>query len=99
MIYNFTKAAIDNIAHNVPDTIDVGVVSLKAAIDSAIFKYHGLLEGKKVPEINIKIQGYPMTKNRFVSNYDVITGTGPMYLFMPTMVIFGLVVSEIAREK
>ena len=45
------------------------------------------------------MSSYPSTKNRFMENYDSISASGPAYLFMPAMLIFGLLVTELTREK
>lgn len=71
------------------------------AIDNAIIAYEHSLHGiDDAPSyIDMEYQGFPKTLNRYFHHYSVVSTQGPLYFFIPPMILFGMIVSEIAKEK
>jgi hypothetical protein len=49
--------------------------------------------------IEVNSQDYPKVPTRFAEGYNVFSGTGAFYLFIPIMISFILLINEILREK
>jgi hypothetical protein len=78
---------------------DYATLSVKLALDQAILSYQALAAGVSEPELSVKVQEYPRVPSRYLTGYDVISTSGPFYLFIPPMVTFVIVLTEIVREK
>lgn len=68
-------------------------------VDQALLKYVAQKRGLPAPEISIELSKSPDPPNRFLKGYDTVAVNGPMYFFIPPMVIFGALLSEIVKEK
>mmetsp|Transcript_23109 Transcript_23109/g.41251 ORF Transcript_23109/g.41251 Transcript_23109/m.41251 type:complete len:901 (-) Transcript_23109:1806-4508(-) len=78
---------------------DYATLSVKLALDKAILSYQSQKMGLDEPEIEVSVQEFPKIPSRYLSGYDVISTSGPFYLFIPPMVTFVIVLTEIVREK
>lgn len=78
---------------------DYATLSVKLALDKAILSYQARAAGLPEPEVTVNLQEYPSIPSRYLSGYDVISTSGPFYLFIPPMVTFVIVLTEIVREK
>lgn len=98
IFYNFTSSP-KVLVFNEYDVIDDGVVSLKNTIDKAIIKYKAVEKNVPVPIMDVLYSSFPEPENRLFKGHDVVSVSGPLYFFIPPMLIFGLVLSEIVKEK
>ena len=99
ILYNFTIVSKNIFDQNLPDVVERNVVALKLAVDNAIINYQARKKGLPELLIEVVIQAFPLTKNRFLKSYDVVSVMGHMYFFIPPMFIFGVLVAEIVKEK
>ena len=99
IIYNYTAVSKNIFDTNLPDPIQYEVLATKLAIDNAIFSYECKKRGMKDIMIDAIVQPFPLPANRFLKGYDAVSMTGPFYFFIPPMFVFGLLVSEIVKEK
>ena len=80
--------------------MDRQVVSLKLAIDTAILNYERKYQDlDSLFEIDLTIQEYPHVRSRFLEGYDVVAMTGGFYFYIPPMIVFVVLLTEIVREK
>ena len=100
IVYNYTSIMRQDFTSFNPHYFSPGAIGVKIAVDNAILAYENskLLFGKS-PQVQSKYQSFPSAVNRFMVNYDVTSVQGPLYFFIPPMILFGMIVSEIAREK
>lgn len=82
-----------------PMPIDHRVLQAKIAIDRAIFSYKAMTIGRTDISIEAIMQDFPHTASRFVDGYDVIAIEGAFWFFIPPMVTFILLLTELVREK
>ena len=82
-----------------PMPMDHRVLQAKIAIDRAIFSYKAQLTGRMDISIEAITQDFPHTASRFVEGYDVIAIEGAFWFFIPPMVTFILLLTELVREK
>ena len=99
ILYNFTVVSKNLFDTNLPDPIESEVLATKLAIDNAIFSYECKKRGLKDIILEAVIQSFPLPANRFLKGYDSPSMTGPFYFFIPPMFVFGLLISEIVKEK
>lgn len=99
IIYNFTEVSRNIFDPNLPDPIESKVLAVKLAMDNAILSYQARKKGFKDIIIDVVLQSFPVPPNRFLKGYDAVSMTGPLYFFIPPMFVFGLLVSEIVKEK
>lgn len=99
IVYNFTEVPKDLFDPNLPNPLEINALSVKLAIDSAIVSYQARKKGLKDIFFEAVIQSYPLPENRFLKGYDAVSMTGPLYFFIPPMFVFGLLISEIVKEK
>ena len=99
IIYNFTIISTNIIDINIPDPINKCVLAVKLAMDNAIFNYKAKQKGFTEIFIELILQYYPKTANKFIKGYDSIALHGPFYFFIPSIFIFGLLLSELVKEK
>ena len=64
-----------------------------------ILSYHSKKKGLGDIIIEAVVQLFPLPPNRFLKGYDAVSMAGPLYFFIPPMFVFGLLVSEIVKEK
>ena len=100
IIYNFTSASSPFIVRpDEPSPIDHSILPLKLAIDNAILSYRlREINGPEV-EITAEMSDYPHSVNRLIQGYDTVTMQGPLYFFLPPMIVFIMVMTEMVREK
>eukprot|EP00743_Colponemidia_sp_Colp-15_P008092 GILK01008768.1.p1 GENE.GILK01008768.1~~GILK01008768.1.p1 ORF type:complete len:953 (+),score=144.68 GILK01008768.1:132-2990(+) len=79
-----------------PDYISTAT---KVALDRAIMTFESQRTGKTVPTIEVSTQSFPQTANRRLIGVDVVSSEGAFWFFIPPMVSFVVVLSEIVREK
>lgn len=99
-IYNFTAATMPFMVK--PDEespVDRSILPLKIALDNGILDYR--LQQSGLPPLTItgEMGDFPHTPNRFIEGYDTVTMQGPLYFFLPPMIIFIMVMTEMVREK
>ena len=99
LMYNYTIIPIDIFDPNLLEIIKPNVLAVKLAIDNAIINYYGSKKGYKEIIIELITQSFPVPLIRFIKGIDVVSINGPLYFFIPPMLIFGLLMSEIVREK
>ena len=99
MMYNFTIISKNIFDPNLPDPVESKVLAVKLAMDNAIINYQARRKGLPEMFIEAVIQSFPVPRNRYLKGYDAVSMAGPMYFFIPPMLIFGLLVSEIVKEK
>ena len=83
---------------NAPRPVDYSSLSVKLAIDSAIYDYYNP-NSETSQNFEAEYQGYPITVNRFLKGYDIVTDVGVFYFYIPPMVTFVVMLIEIVREK
>lgn len=85
-------------------------VSLKLSMDNALAHYLEYTNtNSTVPydpstnlhhrHISLHLQDFPKTEPRFFQGYDIITGWGAFYFFVPYMVLFITTSMDMLREK
>jgi ABC-type multidrug transport system ATPase subunit len=99
IMYNYTMISKNLFDTNLPDPIQAEVLAAKLAIDNAILSYECKKRGLKDVILEAVIQSFPQPPNRFLKGYDSVSMTGPFYFFIPPMFVFGLLISEIVKEK
>ena len=99
IIYNYTMISENIFDANVPEPVQSEVLATKLALDNAIFSYESKKRGLKDIVLEAVIQSFPLPANRFLKGYDTVSMTGPFYFFIPPMFVFGLLISEIVKEK
>jgi ABC-type multidrug transport system ATPase subunit len=99
ILYNFTIISKNLFDPNLPDTVQREVLAVKLLMDNAILNYHATKNGLKEIIIEVILQTFPACINRFIKDLDVVSINGPLYFFIPPMFVFGLLVSEIVKEK
>lgn len=69
-------------------------------MDEAIINY-SLEQQGKTGNVNIDVQTgrFPLTHNRYIHNYDIVTAAGAFYYMIPALFVFLFLQSEIVREK
>jgi ABC-type multidrug transport system ATPase subunit len=99
MIINSTITPLMFLAgFNAPTPIDYASLSVKLAMDSAIFDfYSGSSDNSQ--KFKGEVQHYPITVNRYLNGYDIVTDVGVFYFYIPPMVTFVVLLIEIVREK
>lgn len=50
-------------------------------------------------EITLETGRFPLSHNRYIHNYDIISQAGAFYFMIPGLFVFLFVQSEIVREK
>lgn len=99
ILYNMTQVSFNVFDKSAPDPLDSNVIALKYYVDKAIIQYHSSLLNLQSPTIELLLQSFPQTTNRAYDGFDVVSMIGPMIFFIPPMLIFGLFISEIVKEK
>ena len=99
IIYNFTIISKNIFDTNLPDPLEYDALAVKLTMDNALFNYQAKKKGLKEIIIELIVQAYPKPINRYLKGYDPVAVNGPLYFFIPPMLIFGLLVSEIVKEK
>ena len=79
--------------------INRAVLPYKIAVDSAIIDFHRARKGLPAVTLSPVMSDFPHIKNRMAANFDTVTLQGPLYFFLPPMVVFMLVMTEMVREK
>ena len=100
LIYNFTAATMPYMVK--PDEaspVDRSILPLKIALDNGILDYRLHQSGLPALQITAEMSDFPHTSSRFIEGYDTVTMQGPLYFFLPPMVIFIMVMTEMVREK
>ena len=99
IIYNYTSVSRNLFDTSQPDPLEHNVLTVKLAMDNAILNYQAKKKGFQEILIELIIQSFPQPVNRFIKGFDPVAVNGPLYFFIPPMLIFGLLVSEIVKEK
>lgn len=100
IVYNFTAATMPfMIKPDEPSPVDRSILPLKLAIDNGILDYRLKKSGLPPIEIAAEMSDFPHSSNRFIEGYDTVTMQGPLYFFLPPMIIFIMVMTEMVREK
>ena len=82
-----------------PVTIDRNALAIKVAVDNAIMSYKSRQMGYPEVHIEVEMQDFPHTASRFLEGYDVISIEGAFWYFIPPMVTFIIMLTELVREK
>ena len=83
-----------------PMPIDHRVLETKLAIDRAIFSYKAYTSGlQDTINIEVSTQDFPHTASRFIEGYDIVAIEGAFWYFIPQMVTFIMILTELVREK
>lgn len=83
---------------NAPRPVDYASLSVKLAVDSAIYDFY--YQGKDQKNaFTAEYQGFPTTINRYLVGYNIVTDVGVFYFYIPPMVTFVVMLIEIVREK
>ena len=85
---------------NSPMTLSNEAISLKLSVDSGIANYKANQMGIKDEIVyNYTKADYPQTANRFFEHFDTSSTQGGFWFFVPIMVTFLTLTSEIVGEK
>ena len=99
ILYNYTAVSGNIFDPGQTEMIEKPVLALKIMMDNGLLSYTAKKKGLKEFFIEALVQAFPQPKNRFVKGYDAVSVQGPLYFFSPPLLVFGLLVSEIAKEK
>jgi hypothetical protein len=82
-----------------PWPTDDKLTHLKTMVDNAYLSYYSMIRNITTPVIGNKLQAYPSTVSRFAQNANVISILGVFYLYLPSMIIFTILLGDLVKEK
>lgn len=67
-------------------------------MDEAIINYNLEKQGQTGNvKLDVQTGRYPLTHNRYIHNYDIVTAAGAFYYMIPALFVFLFLQSEIVR--
>lgn len=101
MVYNITSAPNGFLlGPNSPWPTYPALAKLKTDMDNGYLKYYSDLRGVfPAPKVNVSLQSFPITQNRFFDKADVVASSGAFYFFFPPIISFVMILLEIIKEK
>jgi ABC-type multidrug transport system ATPase subunit len=100
LVVNFTSANLPILLK--PDErspITRHILPYKVAVDRGILDYLSTTHSLPPISLNVSMSDYPHLANRMAANFDTVTLQGPMYFYLPPMVVFIMLMTEMVREK
>lgn len=100
LVVNFTSANLPILLK--PDErspISRQILPYKIAVDRGILDYLRTTHNLPPLSLNVSMSDYPHIASRMVANFDTVTLQGPMYFYLPPMIVFIMLMTEMVREK
>jgi len=100
LVINFTSANLPILLK--PDErspISRQILPYKIAVDRGIFDYLRTTHDLPPLSLNVSMSDYPHMASRMAANFDTVTLQGPMYFYLPPMIVFIMLMTEMVREK
>ena len=100
LVLNFTSVNIQTFLK--PDernSISRHSLPYKIVVDRGIFDYLRTTHDLPPLSLNVSMSDYPHIPSRMTTNFDTMAVGGPMYFFLPPMIVLIMLMSEMVREK
>ena len=100
LVINFTSVNLPILLkHDERSPITRSILPYKIAIDSGILDYLSTTHSLPSISLNVSMGDYPHLAPRQAANFDTVTLQGPMYFYLPPMIVFIILMTEMVREK